>query len=331
MTAHVDAGRSQDQDPTEVGGKATVPLYGKRRTNVAGTFAALSAWGLVVLLSAITLVVTLRAWPAYREFGWQFIGARQWNPITDNYGALPLIYGTLVSSLLALLISTPLGIGLAIFLTENLLPVGARRIFGFVVDLLAAIPSVIYGLWGIAVVIPLTTKVGQWLFLKAPHFPLFSTPPVGPGMLPAASVLAIMILPTIAALSRSSLRNVPASYTEGAYALGATRWQVIFHVTLPSATTGIFGGVVLALGRAMGETMALAMLVGNSNRISPSLFSPGNTIASLLANSFGEASGVQLSALMYLSFILMALTLLVNLIAQGLLFRGTSSAKRASA
>ena len=321
MTAPVEVGDPRDKHPVGTVGGATTRLFGKRRGDFVGILSGLSAAGLVLLLLAITLVVTIRAWPAYQQFGWQFIGNRQWNPITDNYGALPLIYGTLVSSFLALLIATPLGIGLAIFLTENLVPGKARQIFAFIVDLLAAIPSVIYGLWGLAIVIPLTTQVGQWLFKHFPDFPLFSTSPVGPGMLPAALVLAIMILPTIAALSRTSLQNVPASYTEGAYALGATRWQVILEITLPSATTGIFGGVVLALGRAMGETMALAMLVGNSNRISASLFAPGNTIASLLANSFGEASGVQLSALMYLSFILMALTLLVNLIAQGLLFR----------
>ena len=321
MPAQVNGDGSHGKGPAGLREGAITSLYGQPRGNLLGSLAGLSAAGLVVLLLAITTVVTFYAWPAYRQFGWGFLGGRQWNPITDNYGALPLIYGTLVTSFLALSIAAPLGVGVAIFLTEDLIPGRARHVFAFIVELLAAIPSVIYGLWGIATVIPLSTKVGLWLFTKFPDFPLFSTPPVGPGMLPSSLVLAIMILPTIAALSRSSLRNVPASYIEGAYALGATRWQVILQITLPSATTGIFGGVVLALGRAMGETMALAMLVGNSNRISPSLFSPGNTIASLLANSFGEASGVQLSALMYLSFILMALTLLVNLIAQGLLFR----------
>jgi phosphate transport system permease protein len=304
-------------------GKAASSLlrHSKSRLGFFQSFVALSAAITVALLAGIIVVVVLRAWPAYQQYGWSFIQREQWNPITDDYGALSLIYGTAVTSFLALLIAAPFGIGVAIFLSENLLPHPLRNFFAFIVELLAAIPSVIYGLWGIATVIPLTTQFGRWLFARFHSIPLFSTPPVGPGFLPASLVLAIMILPTIAALSRSSLRAVPTPLTEGAYALGARRWEVLLHVTLPSALTGIFGSIVLALGRAMGETMALAMLVGNNNRISASLLAPGNSIASLLANSFGEASGAQLSALMYLSGILMAMTLLVNLVAQLLLGR----------
>jgi phosphate transport system permease protein len=295
-----------------------------RRGNREGIFQGLVGTGAlasVLLLVAIIAVVTVRAWPAYRQFGLRFLWTRQWNPVTENFGALPLVYGTLITSLFALLVATPLGLSIAMFLSENILPLKVRDLLGFVVELLAAIPSVIYGLWGLAVVIPLTTQVGRWLFLHFHGFPLFSTPPVGPGILPASLVLAIMVLPTIAAVSRSSLRNVPASLKEGAYALGAARWDVILHFTVPSAWTGIFGAVVLAFGRALGETMALAMLVGNNNSISPSLLAPANTIASLLANSFGEASGIELSALMYLSFILMTITLVINLVAQALLGR----------
>lgn len=295
-----------------------------RRVNRGWGFRSLvaaSAASSVLLIVAITVVVAVRAWPAYQRFGLGFLSSEQWNPIRDDYGALPLVYGTFVTSLLALAIATPLGLSIAIFLSENVLPYRIRSAFGFVVELLAAIPSVIYGLWGIATVIPLTTQAGRWLHLHFHAVPFFSTPPVGPGILPASLVLAIMILPTIAAVSRSSLQNVPAALKEGAYALGAARWDVLLHITLPNAGSGIFGSIILALGRAMGETMALAMLVGNSNRISLSLLAPANTIASLLANSFGEASGIQLSALMYLSFILMLLTLLMNLIAQGLLGR----------
>ena len=294
---------------------------GRRRPGIFRGLVTASAASSVVLLLAITAVVTYRAWPAYREFGIGFLWSNDWNPVRDHYGALPLIFGTLVTSLLALLIAAPLGLSIAIFLSENLLPEKARSVCGFLIELLAAIPSVIYGLWGIAIVIPLTTAAGRWCYLHFHDFPLFSTPPVGPGILPASLVLAIMILPTIAAVSRSSLCTVPSSLKEGSYALGASRWDVILSITLPSAWTGIFGAIILALGRAMGETMALAMLVGNNNSISPSLFAPANTIASLLANSFGEASGVQLSALMFLSFLLMAMTLLMNLIAQGLLGR----------
>ena len=258
--------------------KTVVPdLIQSRPRSLWGAFRSLvtaSAASVVLLLAAIAIVVTFRAWPAYRQFGLGFLSHEQWNPVTDEYGALPLIYGTLVTSLLALAIATPLGISIAIFLSENLLPTKIRALSGFVVELLAAIPSVIYGLWGIATVIPLTTILGRWLFANFHNIPTFSTPPVGPGILPASLVLAIMILPTIAAVSRSSLRNVPAALKEGAYALGASRWDVILHITLPSARTGIFGAVILALGRAMGETMALAMLVGNNNSISPSVLAP---------------------------------------------------------
>lgn len=280
------------------------------------------ALSLLVLLVAIAGLVLFRAWPAIQEFGWGFLWQQQWNPTTDQYGGLALIYGTLVSSLLALLLAVPLGVAIGIFLSENLLPHGVRATLGMIVELLAAIPSVIYGLWGLATVIPITTVIGRWLFKEARGIPLFSTPPVGPGMLPAALVLGIMILPTIAALSRASLLSVPRLWTEGAYAMGASRWDVLLSVTLPSARSGIFGSVVLAFGRALGETMALAMLIGNSNRISFSLLAPSNTIASLLANSFGEASGLQLSALMYLALILLALSLLINFAAQKLLRGG---------
>jgi phosphate transport system permease protein len=177
------------------------------------------------------------------------------------------------------------------------------------------------------VVIPITTPLGNWLNAHAGWFPLFSTPSSGPGFLPAAFVLAIMILPTIAALSGSALKTTPQALKEGAAALGATRWNVILQISLPIAATGIFGAAVLALGRAMGETMALAMLVGNNNQISASIFAPANTIASLLANSFGEATGLEVAALMYLSFILMTLTLGINAVAELILER-TGATKR---
>ena len=187
----------------------------------------------------------------------------------------PLIYGTLVSTALALLIATPLGVAIAIFLTEDYLPLKVRSFFKFLVELLAAIPSVIYGLWGIYVIIPITTPLGNWLNEHFGWIPLFSTPSSGPGFLPAAFVLAIMILPTIAALSGSALKMTPMALKEGAAALGATRWDVILQISLPIAASGIFGAAVLALGRAMGETMALAMLVGNNNQISASHLRPG--------------------------------------------------------
>lgn len=284
-----------------------------------------AGWSTVVLLVLIAGSVGVEAYPAVKACGLGFITGTNWDPNNDIYGALPLIYGTLVSSALALCIALPLGVAVAIFLTEDYLPPALQDFLKFTVELLAAIPSVIYGLWGIFVIIPITTPVGNWLNSVAGWFPLFSTPSYGPGFLPASFVLAIMILPTIAALSRTALQATPGTIKEGAFALGATRWEVIRQISLPMALTGIVGAAVLALGRAMGETMALAMLVGNNNQISASLFAPANTIASLLANSFGEATGLQVAALMYLSFILMASTLLINAVAEVILERTGAS------
>jgi len=281
----------------------------------------LAGWGTVALLAWIAFQIGYAALPAFQKYNVGFIIGQQWDPVNDVYGALPLIYGTAVSSALALLIATPLGVAIAIFLTEEYLPPAVQDFFKFTVELLAAIPSVIYGLWGIFVIIPITTPIGNWLNDHVAWCPLFSTPSYGPGFFPASFVLAIMVLPTIAALSRTALKATPSTTKEGALALGATRWEVIWQISLPMASTGIVGAAVLALGRAMGETMALAMLVGNNNQISPSIFAPANTIASLLANSFGEATGLQVSALMYLSFILMALTLIINAIAEVVLER----------
>jgi phosphate transport system permease protein len=287
----------------------------------------LAGWGTVALLVWIAFQIGYAAWPAVEKYGLGFVVSQDWDPVNDAYGALTLIYGTAVSSALALLIATPLGVAIAIFLTEDYLPPAIQDLLKFTVELLASIPSVIYGLWGIFVVIPITTPIGDWLNTHVGWFPLFSTPSYGPGFFPASFVLAIMVLPTIAALSRAALKATPGATKEGALALGATRWEVIWQISLPMASTGIVGAAVLALGRAMGETMALAMLVGNNNQISASLFAPANTIASLLANSFGEASGLQVAALMYLSFILMVLTLIVNAVAEVVLER-TGATKR---
>ena len=310
-------------------GPATgTPWIGNKRAQQSKLFDVLfswatflASWGTVALLGCIALEVGYAALPAVRQYGFGFLVGTQWDPVDDQYGALPLIYGTMVSSTLALLMATPLGVAIAIFLTEDYLPLKIRAIFKFMVELLAAIPSVIYGLWGIYVIIPITTPLGNWCNTHMGWIPLFSTPSNGPGFLPAAFVLSIMILPTIAALSGSALKTTPQALKEGASALGATRWNVILQISLPIAASGIFGAVVLAMGRAMGETMALAMLVGNNNQIRASIFAPANTIASLLANSFGEATGLEIAALMYLSFILMTLTLGVNAVAELILER----------
>ena len=249
----------------------------------------------------ITILVATEAWPAITEFGLNFLFQSSWNPVKSVYGVLPAVYGTIISSLIALIIAVPIGVGVAIFLSEDYLPPSVQRIIVFLVELLAAIPSVVYGLWGIFVLIPFLKQI---------------TPLRGPGMLPAALILAVMILPIIAAISRDAITNVPNTLRQAAVGLGATRWEAIFLVILPAASSGIVGGVMLALGRALGETMAVTMLIGNANNVKLSVFQPSNTIASLLANQFAEASGLQVSALMYAALILFFITLIVNILAQ---------------
>lgn len=281
---------------------------------------AAGMWGLVI---AIAIAILLSSIPAMQQFGLGFLVRSNWNPVSgrETYGALPMIYGTLVSSMIALAIAVPLGLGTAIFLNEDFLPRQLRNLLIFLVELLAAIPSVIYGLWGIFVVIPIMKEVGNWLYNYFGWFPLFSTPPIGPGVLPAGIVLAIMILPITTALSRDSLAALPPDLRQAAMGLGATRWGTIFRVMIPAAFTGIVGGIMLALGRAMGETMATTMIIGNSNDFSFSLLAPGNTIASLLANQFAEAKGLQVSALMYAALVLIVMTLIVNVAAQWIVQR----------
>lgn len=276
------------------------------------------ALGTGVLLLAIATVILIQSVPAIQEFGLGFLWTSAWNPVEgrEAFGALPMIYGTLVSSLIALLIAVPLGVGTAIFLSENFIPLKVRTILVFLVELLAAIPSVVYGLWGIFVLIPFLKVVGDWLYNNLGWIPLFGTPPVGPGMLPAGVVLAIMILPIITAISRDSLAALPPDLRQASLGIGATRWGTIFRVLIPAAISGIVGGIMLALGRAMGETMAATMIIGNANQLNISLLAPANTIASLLANQFAEAKGLQVSALMYAAFVLMILTLIVNVLAE---------------
>lgn len=266
-----------------------------------------------LILISIAIIITIGAWPAIKEYHFTFFNNSNWNPVENKYGVIAVVYGTLVSSLIALIIAIPLGVGAAVFLSEDFLPEEIRTILVFLVELLAAIPSVVYGLWGIFVLIPLTKSFGIWLNGNFGWFPLFSTPPTGPGMLPAGIVLAIMILPIIIAISRDSLASLPPDLRQASLGLGATRWETIFRVLIPAAISGIVGGIMLALGRAMGETMAATMIIGNSNNLNISILAPANTIASLIANQFAEASGLQVSALMYAGLVLMILTLIVNI------------------
>ena len=269
-----------------------------------------------LILFAILVVVFQGGLPAMVRYGWQFLITSNWNPVDDEYGAGAAIYGTLVTSLLSLLIAVPLGSGTAIFITENIIPQKIRNFIGLMVELLTAIPSVVLGLWAIFVMEPFIRPGLEILYNYFGWFPLFSSPPMGPGTLPAVLILVVMILPIITAITRDSLKQVPEKLIQAAYGVGTTRWGAIMNVTLPAAISGIVGGVMLALGRAMGETMAVTMIIGNSNNFSFSLLAPGNTISAMLANQFGEADGSQVSSLMYAAFILILMTLAVNILAQ---------------
>ena len=274
-----------------------------------------------VVLLGIFLTVFQGAREAMAQFGLNFLTTSSWDPVNGQYGAFIAIYGTLTTSLLSLLIAVPLGVGTAIFITEDLMPVAIRDAIGLMVELLAAIPSVVLGLWAIFVMEPAIRPALNLLHSLLGWSPFFSTVPQGPGMAPAILILVVMVLPIITAISRDALNQVPIELRQGAYGVGTTRWGAIFSVILPAAISAITGGVMLALGRAMGETMAVTMIIGNALNFDLSLLAPGNTIASMLANQFGEADGIQVSALMYAALILMLLTFAVNVAAQWIVRR----------
>lgn len=281
------------------------------------TFRALARIGVVLVLAlvfALVFEVGRKALPGMEKHGLDVLLGTVWDVNQGKYGILPAIWGTLYSALIALAIAGFFGVSMAIFLTQDFLPAQLAAIFRTIVELLAAIPSVVYGLWGIYVVIPAIRPLTDWLNSELGWIPFFGTTLSGPGLLPAALVLAIMILPTIAAVSQDALTGVPMKTKQAAYGMGTTHWEAILKVMVPSAATGIFGSLVLGLGRALGETMALAMLVGNSNNISLSLFAPANTLAALLALNFPEAGPTEIEVLMYAALVLMAITLIVNII-----------------
>jgi phosphate transport system permease protein len=273
------------------------------------------ALAIAAILLWIAWQITTSALPAIQKFGINFFFTSNWNPVNNEYGVLPAIYGTLISSLIGLILTLPIGVGTAILLSENFLPPQVNLVLVFLVELLAAIPSVVYGVWGIFVLIPVLKNLGIWLHTYLGWLPIFSSAPTGPGMLPAGVILAIMILPIITAISRDALISVPSSLRQAALGIGATRWETIFQVIIPAAFSGIVSAVMLALGRAMGETMAVTMLIGNANNINISLLAPSNTISSLLANQFAEANGLQIAALMYAALVLFILTMIVNILA----------------
>jgi phosphate transport system permease protein len=280
----------------------------------------------LALLAAVTIgvLIALVGWELYHgaqlavgQFGPRFLVSSTWNPVTDQYGAWPFIYGTLVSSAIALVIAVPLGVATALYLTE-LAPVRIRQPIIMVVEMLAAVPSVIFGLWGIFVLIPwLRDHLFVWLKNSLGFLPLFQGPIYGVSMLAGGIVVAIMILPIITSVSREILRSVPNLQREAAYALGATHWEVMRIAVLSYARRGLFGAAVLGLGRALGETMAVTMVIGNRPQVSASLFAPGYTLASVIANEFTEATtDLYLSSLFELGLVLLAVTILVNVIAQ---------------
>jgi phosphate transport system permease protein len=281
------------------------------------------ALAIPVFLALITFEVLAAAWPALSRFGLGFLTSSAWDTQRQQFGAAPMIYGTIVSSILALVLATPLALGVALFLSE-FSPRWLRQPISFLVDLLAAIPSVVYGLWGIFVLLPiLRESVMPFLAdtLGLGNTPFFSGPAYGNSMLAAAVILAIMILPYISAVSREVLLAVPRSQREAALAMGATKWEMIRDAVIPYARSGILGGVILGLGRALGETMAVTMLIGNRHEISTSLFAPGYTLASVIANEFAEATNeLHTSALMACGAVLLVVTLTVNSIARWLVW-----------
>jgi phosphate transport system permease protein len=287
------------------------------------------AWLTILLVALIVYQLGRQAVPAMQAQGLEFLTTDRWDASQNKFGILPEILGTLYSSLLGVGIATILGVSVAIVLTQDFLPPYLEVLLKNIIELLAAIPSVVYGLWGIFVVIPAIRPTCNWLHNHLGEFPLFGTRLSGPGMLPAALVLAIMILPTITAISRDSIGAVPPKIREAAFGLGATKWETILAVILPTASRGIFGSMILGFGRALGETMALAMLVGNSSTISWSLFSPGNTLAALLANKFPEASRLEIDALMYAALVLLAITLAVNVLGTWIIMRTAVDTKGA--
>jgi phosphate transport system permease protein len=277
-----------------------------------------------ILLCIVAYAVFKAGWPAFHKFGFGFFTGSDWDAVNGKFGAAPAIYGTIVTSLIALLIATPLAVGVAIFLSEFAPPI-VRQPIAFLVDLLAAIPSVVYGLWGIFVLVPfvrlhLTPFLKDTLHLGS--LPIFDGPAYGYGMLSASLILAIMVLPYISAVTREVLLAVPRSQREAALALGATRWEMIWDAVLPYARTGIIGGIILGLGRALGETMAVTMVIGNRPEISASLLAPGYTMASIIANEFSEATNdLHISALMAVGATLFLVTIIVNAIARWLVWR----------
>ena len=278
----------------------------------------------VAILLGLLVVLSIDASPAITKFGFSFLTSSSWDPVKEDFGALPAIYGTLLSSIIGLLIAVPISLGAAIFLVE-LAPAWLKGPASFLIEMLAAIPSVIIGLWGLFVLVPfIRNPIESWLGARLGSLPFFQGPPFGVGFLAAGFILAIMVIPIITAVGRDAMRAVPNEQREAMFALGATRWETIRRAVLPYCRSGLIGAVILGLGRALGETMAVTMVIGNGYKLTASLFSPGATIASKIAGEFSEATGdVFIGSLVELALILFAVTLLVNVVARLLVWRLT--------
>jgi phosphate transport system permease protein len=280
----------------------------------------------LILLGAVIVALIDGSLPAWRAFGLNFLVEQRWNPVTERFGALAPIYGTLVTSFIAILLAVPIGILIAVFLTE-LCPMSLRRPIGIAIELLAGIPSIIYGIWGLFVFAPFLQQTLQPFLIEVfGNIPilssLFAGPPYGIGMLTAGLILAVMILPFISSISRDVFESVPPVLKEAAYGIGCTTWEVVRHVVIPYTRTGLIGGGMLALGRALGETMAVTFVIGNAHRISASILAPGTTISATIANEFTEAVGdLYTSALIALGLILFFITFVVLAIARYMLLR----------
>ncbi|MET0258845.1 MAG: phosphate ABC transporter permease subunit PstC [Methylobacterium sp.] len=280
-----------------------------------------SALLVLLVLAGILGSIVYGGWPAFREFGFGFITSSAWNVGTEQYGALVAIIGTLASAFLALLIGVPISLGIAIYLTQ-LCPGWARKPVAMTIELLASVPSIIYGMWGLFVFAPLFARFVQTpvsnVFEGLPIVGslLYARAPSGVGILTAGIILAIMIVPFVASITRDMLDQIPTVLRESAYGIGCTTWEVVRHVLVPQASVSIIGAIMLGLGRALGETMAVTFVIGNANRLSASIFDPGSTIASRIANEFNEADGLQLNSLMALGCLLFVITFIVLIIAR---------------
>jgi phosphate transport system permease protein len=297
-------------------GTSRVPDLGFR--GVTGVF----AWLALVILVGLVVMLATNGAQAFSRFGLNFLTGTTWDPVAAIFGALPFIFGTIASSLIAIILATPIGLLTAIFLAE----LASRRVaipLTFTIELLAAIPSVVFGLWGVFVLSPvLKTTVEAWIIAVFGWIPIFAGPPFGIGLFAAGVILTLMILPTIVAISRDVISSVPNSQREAMLALGATRWETITKAVLPYARSGIVGAVILGLGRALGETMAVTMVIGNSGKIPGSIFDPSQTIASQIATTFSEAGlGIETSSLIALGLVLLVITMLLNVIARLLVWR----------